>query len=204
VLWSLTVVAPAHATAVLPLDNTWITIDDYNSGGVMHSGDFFTEDGTSGSPTLSGALKWTWTIDAWVNVDITDFYVATDRYNVYDNDVLVGSLLGGTDWASIVGCNGNPFDASCGWVATPDLAWGNPFFAQGSFLFAPGTHSLAIEDVYIPLQRSGTPFPDGTVAFRAADPPPPDPVVPEPATLLLVSSGLACAGHLSRKRKHAR
>jgi hypothetical protein len=194
---SFVMVPSAHASPILlPLDGTWTVIDDLNLPGVMHSGDFFTATGTSGSPTLAGAQTWSWTSNAPVKLDITDYFVATDRYDVFDNGVQVGSFHGGTEWQLIPGCDGNPFDNSCHWADTPDIGWGDPFFAHGTIYFAPGAHDISIRDVEIPFQASGNPFADGTVAFRGSE-------VPEPTSLLLLGSGLAGVAHFARKRRRS-
>lgn len=163
----------ARAT-VMPLDGSWIKLDDF-----MDEGDFF-----SGGP-------WEWDSPLPVVFDITDWAVVTDVFEVYDDGILVLTTLPLPDWRSFPG---GPFDPP--YTLDPDVAWATAAFSKGSILFAPGEHSITIRDISIPPVDAGgeVDFPDGTVAFRASP-------VPEPATLLLLGSGLT---GLVLRRRNAR
>ena len=187
--------ASVHATPIaLPLDGSWTVLDD-----AMLAGQFFTGGGlgqSAGAATLADATTWTFTSTSPVQFDITDYFVATDRYEIFDNGGFLAALSGGTPWSSIPGCNGQPLDVSCHWVATPDEGFVAPFFAHGSLLLGPGSHSIAIRSVEIPIDGSGAPYFDGTVAFRVSE-------TPEPASMLLLGTGLCGIGAAMRQRRRA-
>ncbi|MDQ3255855.1 MAG: PEP-CTERM sorting domain-containing protein, partial [Acidobacteriota bacterium] len=62
-------------------------------------------------------------------------------------------------------------------VLNPDLAFGNPSFSWGRFALGPGSYTIDIS------LRTGSPG-GGSGFVRAA-------AVPEPATLILLSTGVA-------------
>jgi hypothetical protein len=194
--------ASAHATSIslpLVLDGNWVCASNR-----MIAGDFFTGgcEQSPGAATLADATTWTWTSASEVAFDITDWSAATDRFEVYDGGSLFASVLSGTEWQFVPGCNGDPGDASCGIRQTFDDSFASPFSAHATLVFAPGFHSIAIRDIEIPVTGVGgvptnTPFPNGTVAFRASP-------VPEPATLFLLGAGLLGGAAWSRRRRRSK
>lgn len=165
----------AEATP-LPLNGHWTTLDQD-----MAAPGFFTGD-------------WSWTSSDTVRVNITDFLVVGDGFEVYDNGSPVAQFFGKPDWTGIGGPCAGPFSAACGWTADPGTAFTNSLFNQGSLFFAPGSHDLTIQSLSIPTTGPNTFFPDSTVAFSADVAP-----VPEPASLLLLGTGLF-AGALGARR----
>ena len=135
--------------AVLPLDGTWTEIDEY-----MNAGDFFT--GT-----------WTWTSSQTVKFTITDLYVVSDQYEVYDNGVLTATTPDVPNWDDL-GFSGSHISPP--YTTDPDVAFDDSRHSSAVICFAPGSHSITIRDIYIPPTCSGCgPFPDGVVAFKAVE-----------------------------------
>ena len=91
-------------------------------------------------------------------------------------------------------------------------AFADPVFAKGTFVLAPGSHSIQIQSTHIPFQEflfgtAGQSLQNSsTVAFKAStttDPITPTPT-PEPGSLVLLGSGcLGWIAHLKRKRSVA-
>jgi hypothetical protein len=191
----LSVALPRRAEATtVPLDNSWFFLDDYSDGGAPPlwftgtASNFFGITGTASS-SAAGATSYTWTSPNWVRFDITDWLVVGDAYDVYDFGALIASYSSKPDYTAIPGCTGNGISAACGWTDDPDAALVSPLFNNGSYFFAPGSHSLTIADVRLP-----TGYSDATVAFRATP-------VPEPPTLFLLGCGfLAAAVQLRRQQ----
>ena len=135
------------ATAVMSLDGTWVIIDE----GGMTVPQFFTG-------------FWTWDSDLPVEFTITDLYVVTDIFKVYDWGSFVIETPYKPDWNGLVGVT-DPFDPP--WTSNPDIALAGGYFSSAVINFASGSHSITIEDIHIPPTLAGPPFPDGTVAFKA-------------------------------------
>ena len=129
------------------LDGTWVILDEY-----MIAPAFF-----SGGP-------WTWNSILPVKFTITDLYVVTDIFNVYDGGSFVIETPTKPDW-DVLG-SADPFDPP--WESNPDTALASGYFSSAVIYFASGSHSITIEDIHIPpVSMGGAPFPDGTVAFKA-------------------------------------
>ena len=135
------------AASVLSLDGTWVILDE-----VMDEGDLF-----------SG--PWTWDSDLPIEFTITDLYVVTDRFKVYDGGSFVIETPNIPDW-DVLGLGG-PM-VSPPYTVNPDTALADGRFSSALINFASGSHSIDIEDIHIPpVSVGGGPFIDGTVAFKA-------------------------------------
>ncbi len=107
-----------------------------------------------------------------VFIRVTDIGMPGEAFDVFVNGALRLSTPG-------VSANPNIF------VSNPALAFGNPNFSFGQFTLAPGTYEITIN------LRQGT---EGG-AFIQATP------TPEPATLLLLGTGLISVVAIVRRRR---
>jgi len=135
------------ATALMPLDGTWIILDEIMTTPALFSG------------------PWAWNSVFTVKFTITDLYVVTDRFKVYDWSILVIETPNLPDW-DVLGFAG-PM-VSPPWESDPATALADGRFSSAVICFASGSHSIDIEDIHIPPVSVGGPqFSDGTVAFKA-------------------------------------
>lgn len=130
------------AAGAMPLDGTWIIIDEF-----MDEGDFFTG-------------SWTWDEPYLVRFTITDLFVVTDQFEVYDNGVKILTTPSLPDYAEIPIAGGAYYDPP--YTTDPDVALTRSEFSKRVLYLGPGSHVITIKDIDIP-----TGFPDGTVAFKA-------------------------------------
>jgi hypothetical protein len=154
----------------LALGGGWIILDQSN----MHPGDFF-------------AGSYTWNSASLVKFTITDLYVVSDRFEVYDFGTKVATTPALPDWDAL---GLGSASLSPPWTSNPAQALADGRFSNTSILFKAGAHEITITDIHIP---NG--FTDGTVAFRAD-------AVPEPSGLLALISGVGgLAGLMFRRRR---
>jgi len=85
-------------------------------------------------------------------LQVTDYQCVGDRFEVWDNGVLIGTT-------SAPG----PFDDCFDEAQTPDDGWADPRFSKGTFILPAGDHD--IELVVVP-----GPFVDGSAAIRIEAP----------------------------------
>jgi hypothetical protein len=105
--------------------------------------------------------------------------VISDQFQVYDSGILVATTPSVPQWSDLIAIGvTDPFQ-SPPFTDDPNVANYSGYYSRDDLTFAPGFHSITITDIAIPLDPTGVPFPDGTVAFRAF-------VVPEPSTGLPV------------------
>lgn len=133
---------------------------------------------------MNGAAPYFWFSNFEFNltqnaiVTVTDAFANTDQFDVYDN----GSYIFTTS---------DPLDAGIDLGLTPDEASVSPFYSHGSFLLEPGHHDITGANI----RPTSADF--GGRAYIRVD------TVPEPATPLLMISGLLLFGyqHTARHRR---
>jgi len=91
----------------MPLDGTWVILDEG-----MQEGGFFTG-------------VYTWNSPRNVEFTITDLFVVSDRFEVYDNAALVLTTPAVPDWDDLA--LAGPF-VSPPWTDNPDTALASGFF----------------------------------------------------------------------------
>jgi len=170
---------PVATATPLPLGGPWIVLDQE-----MKPGDYFT------APDLTHV--WTFTCPtASCQFIITDLFVVTDRFEVYDGGVLIATTPTMPDW---FGIGATTPTESPPWTDNPDVAFASGKFSSLVIELGAGTHDLSIRDMHLPsLTVGGPPAPDGTVAFRAQ--------IPEPGSLALLGLALVALGFVRRARR---
>jgi hypothetical protein len=120
-----------------------------------------------------------WTFSGPATITVLDLFISGDTFQLFDNLVAVGSPSAPAedgDCGSDIGC------------ALADAAHYSRLIAQ----LGAGAHSLTINAV-------ASPTGGGAAVFQAAAP---ATAVPEPATMLLLGSGLAGVAARARRRRN--
>ena len=146
-------VAPkTQAAQPMPLDGTWVKITGIDNTPV---------------PYIFPGGPWILSLSESFRLTVTDWQYAGDIFEVYDNDILLGST--------------SSIPVSGAYAAEPDLALGNSRFSQNSWVLAPGAHSITIK-----VTQLAPNFTDSSVAFKAER-------IPDGGTTLLLL-GVALSG----------
>lgn len=158
----LAMVTSVGATTVT-IDGGWYSADEF-----LTAPDYFTE-------------TWSFTANGNVNLFVTDWAVASDLFDVYDNGVLLGS----TSNAS-----------GAGFTLDYDFAYADARWSSGTWLLTAGSHEISILSKFIPyIAGTNYVYPDSTVALKVES------EVPEPGTMILLGTGLAGLAGFSARRK---
>lgn len=160
--------------ASLTADGAWNTFDVDDLSSASGNLEWIDLDGN--------ALSFDFTLTESAYLKVVDAGFAGDRFNVYDNGVLL-------DQTSAVA---NTYPGSIG--LNFDTAYASDIFSKGLFLLGAGNHSItgllsqsALDDSNLPINATV-----GAVSLTA---------VPLPAAAWLYLTGTALMGFVSRRRK---
>lgn len=123
----------ARAAQPMPLDGTWVKITGIDNTPV---------------PYIFPGGPWILSLSESFRLTVTDWQYAGDVFEVYDNDILLGST--------------SSIPVSGAYAAEPDLALGNSRFSQNAWVLAPGAHSITIK-----VTQLAPTFTNSSVAFKA-------------------------------------
>jgi hypothetical protein len=119
-------------------------------------------------------------------IRVTDAFFAGDAFNVFVN----GSLFAQTPGVAATGGNAD--------IDTGDEAWAEPSLSKVDFVLSPGIYTITLG------VRQDAGFMTGEGFLRADEVRTPiDTVVPEPATVALMATGLAGVALVARRRTAA-
>ncbi|MEO8739126.1 MAG: PEP-CTERM sorting domain-containing protein [Casimicrobiaceae bacterium] len=167
------IVPSAQATGIL--SGVWYT---FQFGGTGSALDACTSCTVGNIGIAAPSSPWTISLAGPFQLIVTDGFAAGDRFQLFDNNVSLGSTNAVAD--SGVNCDNNVLGC---------LA--NPAFSHGTFLLGAGNHSLTGIATVSPFGGGA-----GFFIIRAVA------VVPEPGSLALIALGLGILGFtMSRSRR---
>jgi hypothetical protein len=170
-------VVPTFASTVFT-DGTW-----YNFYTLTHNS-FATNGSSSTTPFYSqpGDPPWTFTATGvGAILTVVDGGHQGDTFSVYD----FGSLIGNT--------SDTPADPNHTCDIDPNACLADPLMSRGIFNLAAGDHSITIHTLAYPFD------PPSTLEWFKVDPAPAS-TVPEPASMLMLASGLLAVAAWRRRR----
>lgn len=158
--------------STLVADGAWNAFDVDDISSVSSGLEWIDLDGN--------ALSFDFTLTGSAYLKVVDGGFAGDRFNVYDNGVLLNQTSVAT----------NTYPASIG--LDFDAAYASPLYSQGLFWLGTGSHSITGL-----LSQSAL---NGTVAFNATVGAVSLTAVPVPAAAWLYLTGIALMGLVFRRR----
>lgn len=167
----------SRAASAAPIDfDTWYEFSWFEAGGTAAGCDPADPDGdfcipSGGTPTsFAPAPAWTFTAGAsGATLTVVDAFVSGDRFTIFDFGVSLGMTSGP---APGFGCGADPL-----------VCLAEPHHSSGVFTLLPGAHALTIVATVAPSESGAGYFQVTGDEVNA--------VVPEPATILLIATGLA-------------
>ena len=173
-------------------------VDPPGAGGCTWNNFYVNTDGTvtAGSSFMNyyvnaGDPQWTFFSTGYNVWRIVDGGHQGDTFSAYDNGILLG-----TTSSTPVDVNHSCANDPTGPGFDPAACWNDPLMSQGSFMLAPGNHSLSIVwDQMVPGGISTLQW------FEVGAAPSP---VPEPGTLLLIGSGFIGLALLCGRRRNGK
>lgn len=138
----------------------------------------------SGGDGASVNETYTFTLDSEMSLFVTDAYQVGDIFTIYD------TTLGEIGSTSYVAPDATPYITPYGDQTLAQSAYDSGIYSTGEFLLGPGSYDISLIVSVSPYGAGG--------AYLKLDTPT---AVPEPATLLLLGTGLAGLAIARRKMK---